>query len=69
MVVPGNVTTAMVTLFKPSSRNFVQILVFNDMYNGPASDEIEFSTPEGSESLHSSFMVSLLGQVLTKVIA
>nr|XP_037271321.1 neuroglian-like [Rhipicephalus microplus] len=47
VVVPANVTTATVSLFRPFSRNLVHVLVFNDMYNGPPSDSIEFSTPEG----------------------
>ncbi|EEC12870.1 neuronal cell adhesion molecule, putative [Ixodes scapularis] len=55
VVVPANVTTALVTLFKPYSRNLVHALVFNDMYNGPPSDSIEFSTPEGTPGPVASF--------------
>lgn len=47
VVVPANVTTALVALFKPYSRNVVHVLAFNDAYDGPPSDRIEFATPEG----------------------
>ncbi|KAH7974594.1 hypothetical protein HPB49_017198 [Dermacentor silvarum] len=47
MVVPANVNTSIVSLFRPYSRNVVHILAFNDMYNGPPSDTLDFTTPEG----------------------
>ncbi|RWS06138.1 neuronal cell adhesion molecule-like protein [Dinothrombium tinctorium] len=47
VTVPPNVTTALVNIFKPFSKNVVQVLAFNDMFNGPPSDIIEFNTPEG----------------------
>ncbi|KAH9364561.1 hypothetical protein HPB48_021047 [Haemaphysalis longicornis] len=55
VVVPANVTTALVSLFRPFSRNLVHCLVFNDMYNGPPSDSIEFNTPEGTPGPVASF--------------
>lgn len=47
-VVKANVTQSLVTIFRPFSRNLVRVLAFNDMYNGPPSDVIEFTTPEGT---------------------
>ncbi|XP_054715079.1 neuroglian-like [Uloborus diversus] len=47
-VVKANVTQSLVTIFRPYSRNLVRVLAFNDMYNGPPSDVIEFTTPEGT---------------------
>ncbi|XP_075525706.1 neuroglian-like [Dermacentor variabilis] len=47
MVIPANENTAIVSLFRPFSRNVVRILAFNNIYNGPPSDTIEFTAPEG----------------------
>ncbi|KAG8195062.1 hypothetical protein JTE90_029641 [Oedothorax gibbosus] len=47
-VVKANVTQSLVTIFRPYSRNLVRVLAFNDMYMGPPSDVIEFTTPEGT---------------------
>ncbi|XP_015921139.1 neuroglian [Parasteatoda tepidariorum] len=47
-VVKANVTQSLVTIFRPFSRNLVRVLAFNDMYNGPPSDVIDFITPEGT---------------------
>lgn len=46
--VQANTTQALVSIFRPFSRNLVRIRAFNEMYNGPASDVIEFNTPEGT---------------------
>lgn len=43
--------TALVTSFVPYSKNFVRVLVFNGAYDGPASEAINFVTPEGSKFL------------------
>lgn len=47
VIVQANVTSALATIFKPFSKNLVQVLAFNEMYNGPPSDRIEVLTPEG----------------------
>lgn len=47
VIVPSNVTRALASIFKPFSRNFVQVLAFNDAYNGPPSETIIVATPEG----------------------
>ncbi|KAH8032601.1 hypothetical protein HPB51_026054 [Rhipicephalus microplus] len=44
--VSANVSTAMASLFRPFSRNVVQVLAYNGMYNGPPSDTLDFLTPE-----------------------
>ncbi|RWS01994.1 Neuroglian-like protein [Dinothrombium tinctorium] len=46
VVVPPNVTTALVDIFKIFSKNVFQVLAFTDMFNGPPSDTTEFNTPE-----------------------
>ncbi|KAG8193026.1 hypothetical protein JTE90_028143 [Oedothorax gibbosus] len=48
VTVPKNVTEALVTIFKPHARNIVRVCAYNDVYNGPFSDSIEFLTPEGT---------------------
>ncbi|RWS30544.1 neuronal cell adhesion molecule-like protein [Leptotrombidium deliense] len=61
VTVPANVTRALVTIFKPYSTNIVQVLAFNDMYNGPASAQVQFPTPEGVPGPVSSFNAFRLG--------
>ncbi|GFQ74968.1 neuroglian [Trichonephila clavata] len=48
VIVPRNVTEALVDIFRPYSRNIVRVCAFNDVYNGPPSDAIDFLTPEGT---------------------
>ncbi|XP_035227979.1 neuroglian-like isoform X2 [Stegodyphus dumicola] len=60
-VVKANVTQSLVTIFRPHSRNLVRVLAFNDMYNGPPSDVIEFMTPEGTPGPVSYFSAIPLG--------
>lgn len=45
--VPSNVTHVRVEALRPNSRNYVQVLAYNQQYNGPASERIEVVTPEG----------------------
>lgn len=45
--VAPNVTVARIEALKPNTRNYVQVLAFNDQYNGPASERLEIMTPEG----------------------
>ena len=47
VVIPPNVTSALANIFKPFSKNYVHVLAFNEMYNGPPSERIEIQTPEG----------------------
>lgn len=55
VVVPRNVTEALVNVFRPNSRNLVRVCAYNDVYNGPPSDSIDFTTPEGSKKFISFF--------------
>lgn len=48
LVVPTDATTAMVSLFRPYARNLVRLRVFNDKYDGPSSDVVEYLTAEGT---------------------
>ena len=43
--VSNNVTHVLISILKPNSRNYVQVLAFNSQYNGPASERIEVITP------------------------
>lgn len=45
--VPSNVTHVRVEALKPNSLNYVQVLAYNQQYNGPASNRVEVRTPEG----------------------
>jgi len=46
----ASVTQGLVDKFKPHSRNKVQILAFNGAYEGPPSDVVSFTTPQGRPS-------------------
>lgn len=48
VIVQSNVTSALATIFKPFSKNIVQVLAFNEMYNGPPSERLVVITPEGT---------------------
>lgn len=48
VIVPPNVTEAVINILRPYSRNIVRVCAFNDVYNGPPSDTIDFLTPEGT---------------------
>ncbi|XP_077544625.1 neuroglian-like [Haemaphysalis longicornis] len=61
VVVAANATTALVDLFQPSSRNLVRLRVLNEQHNGPATDTIEFMTPEGTPGPVASFEAVPLG--------
>ncbi|XP_043478124.1 neuroglian isoform X1 [Leptopilina heterotoma] len=43
----ANTTRTLVTKFVPYSKNFVRILVYNGIFNGPPSETLTFNTPEG----------------------
>lgn len=45
--VSNNVTHVSISILKPNSRNYVQVVAFNDRYNGPPSEKVEVITPEG----------------------
>ena len=47
IIMVPDTTQALVTSFKPHSENFARILAFNGAYEGPPSNVIRFSTPEG----------------------
>ncbi|KAM7349143.1 neuroglian isoform 1-T6 [Cochliomyia hominivorax] len=48
--VKGDSNQALVTQFKPDSKNFARVLAYNGRFNGPASAVIDFDTPEGVPS-------------------
>ncbi|XP_062139817.1 neuroglian isoform X1 [Drosophila sulfurigaster albostrigata] len=41
---------ALVTQFKPDSKNYARVLAYNGRFNGPPSATIDFDTPEGVPS-------------------
>lgn len=48
--VKGDSNQALVTQFKPDSKNFARVLAYNSRFNGPPSAIIDFNTPEGVPS-------------------
>ncbi|XP_037936247.1 neuroglian isoform X2 [Teleopsis dalmanni] len=48
--VKGDSNQALVTQFKPDSKNFARVLAYNGRFNGPPSAVIDFDTPEGVPS-------------------
>ncbi|XP_030378396.1 neuroglian [Scaptodrosophila lebanonensis] len=48
--VKGDSNQALVTQFKPYSKNFARVLAYNGRFNGPPSAVIDFDTPEGLPS-------------------
>lgn len=46
--VPSNASEAIVSVFKPFSRNYARIFVYNDAYPGDPSPTITINTPEGT---------------------
>lgn len=45
--VQGDATKALVSNFIPYSKNYAQVYVYNDKYNGPPSETLSFDMPEG----------------------
>nr|XP_023019782.1 neuroglian [Leptinotarsa decemlineata]XP_023019783.1 neuroglian [Leptinotarsa decemlineata]XP_023019784.1 neuroglian [Leptinotarsa decemlineata] len=45
--VQGGNSKALVTNFDPYTKNYAQVYVFNEKYNGPPSETLSFDTPEG----------------------
>lgn len=43
----GTVTQALVDTLDPFTKNYARVFVYNGKYNGPPSDTLSFSTPEG----------------------
>ncbi|XP_037921152.1 neuroglian isoform X2 [Hermetia illucens] len=54
-------TQALVTTFKPNSKNYARILAYNSRFSGPPSATIDFDTPEGVPSAVQSFEAYPLG--------
>ncbi|XP_077496239.1 neuroglian-like [Amblyomma americanum] len=46
VVVAADKTTAQLNVLRPYARNVVRVLAFNNKYNGPPSETVEFTTPE-----------------------
>lgn len=47
ILMKSNTSKALVDKFTPDSVNFARIMAFNDRFNGPSSNTIQFETPEG----------------------
>ncbi|KAJ8936475.1 hypothetical protein NQ314_012338 [Rhamnusium bicolor] len=45
--VQGGNSKALVSNFDPYTKNYAQVYVFNERYNGPPSETLSFDTPEG----------------------
>ncbi|EDW07901.2 neuroglian isoform X1 [Drosophila mojavensis] len=52
---------ALVTQFKPDSKNYARVLAYNGRFNGPPSAVIDFDTPEGVPSAVESLEAYPLG--------
>ena len=47
VTIPPNTTQAIVSVLKPNTENFAQIVVFNDAFNSDPSNQVSIITPEG----------------------
>lgn len=56
-----NTDTALVNIFKPASKNYARIYVFNGRYQGPPSNTVFFITEEGKPGTVKSFEANPLG--------
>lgn len=61
ILMKSNTTKALVEKFTPDQKNFARIMAFNDRFNGPPSNTIEFETPEGVPSTVQSLQAFPLG--------
>lgn len=61
IIITNDAKKAIVHKFTPDSRNFARILAFNERYNGPPSNLVEFVTPEGVPSSIPSLEIYPLG--------
>lgn len=61
VIVPPNVTSVIASVFKPFAKNYVQVVAYNDMYNGPPSERVEVTTPEGVPGPVASFSAVPMG--------
>lgn len=48
--VKSDATRSLIDKLTPFARNYARVMVFNDRFNGPPSNTIEFETPEGVPS-------------------
>ena len=53
----SNASKAFVNKFVPHSVNFVRVRVINSAHQGPASEVLSFTTPEGSKWLDNYQMI------------
>ncbi|KAL7029724.1 hypothetical protein ACKWTF_006332 [Chironomus riparius] len=61
ILMKSNTSKALVDKFTPDSKNYARIMAFNDRFNGPPSNTIEFDTPEGVPSTVQSLQAYPLG--------
>lgn len=61
IIIKNDAEKALVQKFTPDALNFARILAFNDRYNGPPSNVVQFRTPEGVPSAIPALEVSPLG--------
>lgn len=61
IIIKNDAEKALVSKFTPDAENFARILAFNERYNGPASNVVQFRTPEDVPSSIPALEVSPLG--------
>jgi neuronal cell adhesion protein len=61
ILMKSNTSKALVDKFTPDSTNFARIMAFNDRFNGPPSNTIQFDTPEGVPSTVQSLQAYPMG--------
>jgi neuronal cell adhesion molecule len=61
ILMKSNTSMALVDKFTPDAVNFARIMAFNDRFNGPPSNTIQFETPEGVPSTVQSLQAHKMG--------
>lgn len=59
VLIPNNVTTAIIDKLTPNTRNKVRILAYNGKYNSAPSDDLYINTPEGGLSFILNFLLNI----------
>lgn len=61
ILMKSNTSNALVSKFTPDTDNLARIMAYNDRFNGPPSNTIQFRTPEGKPSTVQSLEAFPLG--------
>lgn len=61
IIIKNDAEKALVQKFTPDAENFARILAFNERFNGPPSNVVQFRTPEGVPSAIPALEVFPLG--------